>query len=516
MKLRVNNSKFNIKMKRIAIVITAVLISTSAAYSQETAMNNPNKDTLAGKSPKNHAQHRFHLYYGMGYANDIYSRMDNDFIHNGFSCSQFMEARYAWFFARKWGLSFGAGVSHFFAKGTLNIDGMIPDYNDPDFGIGRYYDLHYKTDNLVERQQIWALKTPLQFHFEHRKGRRPGISISLGARGYFPIILTQSTFPQDKGYLTTSGYEEFTNTWYTDPPHFGKRETRLTPSAVKLRPSVDITADLGMIFRLCCYADFYLGVYGSYGFLNILPEDADKKNFITPEQGNLYTVNSLLGSNILSDYNKYIDDNKLDWKKADEEWKRWQVGVKVGFHIKPQDKCKDKKNRKRTRHREYAVANASDRSDVGNRGIRDTIYVYNVTPSIYAGGDNLTQSERENVYKLVNSLSNAKILFDLDSDIPKIDNTNFIVETSNILKVEQSLHLIIEGYTCDLGTEDHNRNLATRRAEAIRNLFVQQGTDPSQIETAAYTIKDPESQLNIQNQKREEHRAVIFRIYKKR
>ena len=519
-------------MKIVRAVFAAVLVSISAVvYSQETAVISK-QDTVASKPPKNYAQHRFHLYYGIGYANDIYTRINNDFIHNGFSCSESMEARYAWFFARKWGLSVGVGVSHFFAKGTLNIEGMIPYYDDPYFDhSGHTYDLYYRTYDLVERQHIWALEVPLQFHFEHRKGRRPGVSVGLGARGYFPIILAQSVFPQEKGYLTTAGYEEFTNTWYTDPPHFGKQETRLTPSIVKLRPSVDITADLGMIFRLCCALDMYLGLYGSYGFLNVLPEDIDKKDFITFEQGNPYTVNSLLGSNVLSEYNKYIDDNKLDWKKADEQWKRWQVGVKVGFHIKPHDRCKEKRKKhyemKSNRYNENNNSNANNdannssnsnsRGNVGGRGVRDTLYVYNITPpSIYVGGDNLTQSEKENIYKLVNVLNLAKILFDLDSDVPNIENTNFVTEASKILKAEPSLRLIIEGYTCDLGSEDHNRDLATRRAEAMRSLFILQGTNPSQIETAAYTIKDPESQLNIQEQKREEHRAVIFRIYKKR
>ena len=503
-------------MNRIAIVITAVFINISAAYSQEMQMDKPNSE----HTPK-YAKHRFHLYYGIGYANDIYTRMNNEFIHNGFSCSQSLEAKYAYFFARKWGVSIGVGVSHFFAKGTLNINGVIPHYNDPYFDPSgqRYYDLYYQTHSLVEKQQIWALETPLQFHFEHRKGHRPGISVSLGARGYFPVILAQNTYPQEKGMLITSGYEEFTNTLYTDPPHFGKQDIRPTPSTLKLRPSVDMIADLGMIFRLGCAYDFYLGVYGSYGFMDILPKEADKTDFITPEQGNLYAVNSLLRSTVLSDYNKYIDDNKLDWKKADETWKRWQVGIKVGLHIKPHDSCRGKNKKQRDRHEaEYSHFKPSigdSKSNVGTNP-RDTFYIYNVVPANYMGDENLTQSERDNIYKLINVLSNAKIRFNLNSDIPKIDNKNFIDEAANILKSEPSLHLIVEGYTCDLGSEDHNRNLANRRAEALRDLFLQKGTDPSQIETAAYTIKDPESQLNIQEPEREEHRSVIFRIYKKR
>ena len=505
-------------MKKIAVVLAAGLIGMSASYSQKVRL--PDDNGVVSKPQKSYAQHRFHLYYGMGYANDMYTRINNEFIHNNFSCSQSLEARYAFFFARQWGVSVGAGVSQFFGKGTLNIMGVIPHYND--FGFdpsGQHdYDLHYETHNLVEQQRIWALEVPLQFHFEYRKGRRPGVSASLGARGYFPIISAQSIFPQDKGVLTTYGYESFTNTVYDDPPHFGKQETRLIPSTVKLRPSVDITADIGMLFRLGCAYDFYLGVYGSYGFMNILPDDADKKDVITSEPVSPYTVNSLLGTNFISEYNHYIENNNLDWKKADEQWKRWQVGMKIGIHIKPHDKCKEK-HKRMPRERFSDYANSAPKSTGSTQTTiiyRDTVYIYNIVPSNYMGDNDLTQSEKESIYKLVNLLGDAKILFDLDSDIPKIDNNSFIAEVSKILQKEHSLNLIIEGYTCDLGSDEHNRDLAARRAVAIRNLFIQQGTNSSQIQTAGYTYKDPESQLNIQEGTREEHRAVIFRIYKKR
>jgi outer membrane protein OmpA-like peptidoglycan-associated protein len=137
-------------------------------------------------------------------------------------------------------------------------------------------------------------------------------------------------------------------------------------------------------------------------------------------------------------------------------------------------------------------------------------------PQNYKGDDNLTETEKNNIYKLIEVLNTAKILFRLDSDAPKIDNTYFITESAKILKQEPSLHLIIEGYTCDLGSDEYNRDLAMRRAEAIRDLFIRQGTNASQLETAAYITKDPASQLNIQDPNREEHRAVMFRIYKKR
>ncbi len=113
-------------------------------------------------------------------------------------------------------------------------------------------------------------------------------------------------------------------------------------------------------------------------------------------------------------------------------------------------------------------------------------------------------------------LSKTKILFDLDKDIPKINDQNDnINRTVQILKNNPSLKLIVEGYTCDLGSENHNRDLAQRRANAGRDMFIQKGVSSSQIETATYTVNDPQNRQNIQDPSREEHRAAIFRIVKR-
>ena len=68
--------------------------------------------------------------------------------------------------------------------------------------------------------------------------------------------------------------------------------------------------------------------------MNVMPRAADRKDFITPEHNNLFTVNPLLSSNILSEYNRHIRDNDLTWKKASEYWNRWQAGIKIGIHFR--------------------------------------------------------------------------------------------------------------------------------------------------------------------------------------
>ena len=202
--------KIEINMKTIAVILAAVLISTSVAgYSQKSDANKNNeKKSESKENPKDYAAHRFLIYYGLGYSNDIYSRIHNDFVSNRISGSHMLEARYAYFFKPKWGLSLGLGVSQFCAKGTLNIQGVFPGYNDPYFdplGGNREYDLYYKTKDIVEQQKIWAFEIPLQLHYEHRRENKVGIFAGLGVKMYLPVISVQSKFKQDQGVINTMG-----------------------------------------------------------------------------------------------------------------------------------------------------------------------------------------------------------------------------------------------------------------------------------------------------------------------
>ena len=73
--------------------------------------------------------------------------------------------------------------------------------------------------------------------------------------------------------------------------------------------------------------------------------------------------------------------------------------------------------------------------------------------------------------------------------------------------------MVIEAYTCKLGPEEHNRDLAKRRAESIKRLFVEEkGCSPDQLELFTFTTSDKENNENITDPSLEEHRAAIIRI----
>ena len=488
------------------LILFSLIFSMFAAFSQEVQnVEATPADTQTVESTDSFCPHRINIYLGGSFSNNIYNRVNDAFIYTNYSFGSILELKYAYFFTEHWGLSLGVGVSKFSAKGTMNFNGIIEKYPDQLFdqfsGRDIDYDLIFKGNGFVEKQNIWAVEVPLQAQFEHKFGGKHGIYAGLGVKGFFPFA-ANSKFPGKEGSITTTGYEESFNVLYQDLP--GRFETRAgtaTPSKVKMRCSIDLQADFGGVFGISRKADLYVGVYSSLGFLDILPKGENKLPFIEPTPVDVnYSINSLLGSNYLANYNTYVERNGLDWKVAEEKWRYFQVGLKIGVHIKP---CATNEPSMRDLKKKYYEEMAKKANDPIIIKNTEYIYIVPACPPGYEDDDDLTQEEKDNITALANALSNTKILFDLNKDVPKINDQNSNIDrTVAILKKDKSLGLVIEGYTCDLGSESHNRDLAQRRAQAVRQLFIDRGVAPSQISVAAYTVNDPESKRNIPEKSR--------------
>lgn len=111
-------------------------------------------------------------------------------------------------------------------------------------------------------------------------------------------------------------------------------------------------------------------------------------------------------------------------------------------------------------------------------------------------------------------LSKTKISFAKNKDVPKIkDEDGNIDKTVEILKKNPGLKLVVEAYSCGRGSKEYNLDLAQRRANKVRELFIQKGVKPDQIETASYTSKDPQNSQDDKTPK--DCNCAVFRILKR-
>ena len=66
-----------------------------------------------------------------------------------------------------------------------------------------------------------------------------------------------------------------------------------------------------------------------------------------------------------------------------------------------------------------------------------------------------------------------------------------LAKVSGIVLAYPSLHVAIEGHTDSIGTDDYNQQLSERRAQAVRDYFVQQGINSAAVEAHGYGKSEP-------------------------
>ena len=514
------------------LVLISLILAMFTAYSQDATVQ---QDTVKKVKDSTYCHHRINLHFGGSVTNNIYQYSQD--VDRIFAGSHLFEIGYTYMFNKTVGLGLGIGVQDLTAKLRTNLYGMVPGnvYTEqPD----HQYNFSYKTTDLIERQHVFAIYVPLQVQFEHKfKGGKHGIYAGIGAQGYFPLIASAKV---KDGTLTTKGDEEYLNVHYNpDMPQHGMSEYPIQGKPHKLynknkqdlRCSVDLLLDFGYIYEMNNKMDLYVGVFASYGFLDLMPKTENKLSFVeidpTTPSSDKYQYNGILGSTYLDNYNT---DLKTKYNLI-------QFGVKVGFHIKPcgklnpslkkrvyekylnssNDPITDDKNKK----------NPKDADDANKKPVEKTEIIYIIPQCDAAPQQEPAQQpmsspllgkaankDNSNMQELIDVLNLTKIYFDLDKDDPKVarkDESN-INKVSEILKKDPSLILIVEGYTCPLGSKEHNRALAKRRAQNTCDYFISKGVPADQVQPYSYTAEDDASTRNIQSNANEEHRVAIFRI----
>ncbi|MDX1811202.1 MAG: OmpA family protein [Gammaproteobacteria bacterium] len=83
------------------------------------------------------------------------------------------------------------------------------------------------------------------------------------------------------------------------------------------------------------------------------------------------------------------------------------------------------------------------------------------------------------------------VTFDTDSAIVRPGLYSEIDRIANILIKYPNTVIQVEGHTDSTGTESYNMELSARRAEAVKNILVNKGVEPSRILTLAFGESKP-------------------------
>jgi outer membrane protein OmpA-like peptidoglycan-associated protein len=92
---------------------------------------------------------------------------------------------------------------------------------------------------------------------------------------------------------------------------------------------------------------------------------------------------------------------------------------------------------------------------------------------------------------LVMTLGEKSIRFDFDKADIEPQYRDILNRIAGVLMTLKGYSIYVYGYTDDVGTQDYNLKLSSRRAQAVRDSLVQAGINPGLITTKGFGQSDP-------------------------
>ena len=101
------------------------------------------------------------------------------------------------------------------------------------------------------------------------------------------------------------------------------------------------------------------------------------------------------------------------------------------------------------------------------------------------------------------------VLFDFDRSDLRPEGIEVINEVISELEEHPEDTLIIEGHTCNIGTDQYNMGLGQRRADSVYSYMVEQNIDSDRLDTVSYGERQP-AVPNDTPAQRAQNRRVVF------
>ena len=125
-------------------------------------------------------------------------------------------------------------------------------------------------------------------------------------------------------------------------------------------------------------------------------------------------------------------------------------------------------------------------------------------------GESITNIESfKRILQEQNQLTAIGLMFTINSEI--LNKSDYVL-LDFYIEQYQALNkgfLLIEGYTCDLGTKSHNLELSERRNYSVEKYITSKGVPPNKIKTKSYGEKFFERGQNIEESRSANRRVNV-------
>lgn len=106
-----------------------------------------------------------------------------------------------------------------------------------------------------------------------------------------------------------------------------------------------------------------------------------------------------------------------------------------------------------------------------------------------------------------------RIQFDFDKSVVKSKYHDEIKRVADLLKRHPDVAVVIEGHTCNIGTEAYNQRLSQRRADSVKRYLVNKfDISASRLETKGYGELEPEFDNKTREGRRKNRRVIVVKM----
>ena len=523
------------KLKYLIILAVAILASAICAKAQVV-------DTSFYKAQRGHYVSLEAGYGAMSLLHGMSDAANTTDLRYGFQA----RFSYRWYIFRYWALGTGLHYQQMGTKSMVNSIQHIPNAVDES---GRHIDHRTDFHNLEENVDAHVFSIPAGIYL-HGIQLMKRLKMNFGAGVMFNIPVRNSY--KTKGELETRLYYdqyhlELAN---LDPKsnHNVYSTNRQFSGRYDLIPSISLYGEMGFIYSLNRRIDLTLTALGAYG-LN--PTISGEKYLYDPDCMSADAYKDLHYNGVLASEEAYgvrclnlggmlgIRYHIGTYTFSAEELERLrrtrnfdEVEFARNRHL--EFDLLDRQKRREVEDSIFDIVENHNRRDIDDaekirqQQIRDSIAAATADSIARAKADSIAKAKADSISLAVDTthmeaILNEVVRVELDSIIVELNHNNCKFNDSRLQLTHHqkksidrlaflminfpSINLICIGHTCDIGTEEQNKAVGLKRAQAFAQELIDRGVNPDRIECRTKWFLEP-LVPNTSEKNREKNRRV--------
>lgn len=401
--------------------------------------------------------------------------------------------QYQYFFNDNFGLGIGAQVSKYNSKVTYDAYSFSENLTHPD--NSEAYTLNTSISDWKEKQSMFAVEIPIQALYETPMSGNWNFQAGLGATLIFPV---SSKFDTEKGSKVTTGtFPELPWAPYELPAShgFGQFPNAYSDANGEISNmksfSLGLQADLGFRYDFNQKLGLYTGLYFDYGVMNAI-EASEQEYSSWGEEGAIY--NSAFDCKEVSQVNPF------------------EFGLKVGLRFNIRDKkaeraAKEQIAAQRAEEARLAAEKAAREAEearlAAEKAARDKAEAERLAREAEEKAkaerfEKIHYTERATGYRVGKSKVDEK-----DGNVVDFDAMKQSMEDYPESRV------VVTGHTDSTGSAEQNMVLGQKRAEAYRDIMVENDFDANRIDCQSEGANKPIADNNTVEGRKQNRRVSV-------